>query len=655
MRLCLFALAAILAISPIAHAAEPERVLTQDEVLTIDGAGLTGPVAWSVTSDKGSTTLTAPEGDLRLIVMDDLTESDADAAVRAGWLRIGVTAPEPQQVQDWPAVDGWDAVRGFSYNLPPEAKRILYASAQRKGERWFVLLVDGAESTLGKRSAAVNQVTSSFRPSDFVRESFAGKSAKILTHADVEALKGFLAISMEQLGIPGAGFGLVQNGQTLFLDGMGVRELGQPAKVDADTLFMVASNTKGMTTLMLATLVDEGKIGWDQPVTQLLPEFRLGDAQTTAQVQVRHLVCACTGLPRKDLDWIFNTPRDTTADTAFKLLAATSPTSGFGEIFQYSNLMTTAGGWLGGRVAHPGMETGAAYDRAMKERVFRPLGMDRTLLSFADAIKDPNRAAPHGFGVDGRPATSKLDLSWSIQPYRPAGGAWSTTRDLLRYAANELNQGVTSTGQRMVSAQNLLERRKRGVKEGEDAYYGIGISEDNRAGVSVYHHGGAMPGHMTDWVVIPEANLAAVILTNSDSGRMLLEPFRRRLLEAIYGGKAEAEPEVKARADQMQTFFVESRKDLVLPVTGAQADELAAAYRSAELGTLRVERSADLVRFRFTDWESDVALKRESDGSISWVTISPSIQGFAFVPATVGGKRTLKLIDAQHEYVFVEE
>jgi len=655
MRLYLSALAALLAASQIANAAEPERVLAQDEALAVAGAGLTAPVDWTVQSDRGVMTLTAPEGDLRLIVIDDTTESEAAAAVRAGWLRVGVTAPEPKQIQDWPANDGWDGMRGFEYDLPPEAKRILYASAQRKGDRWFVVLVDGAQGTLAKRSAAVDQAMSSFRPSDFVRESFAGKPAKTLTAADVEALKGFLATSMEQLGIPGAGFGLVQNGQTLFLDGMGVRELGQPATVDADTLFMVASNTKGMTTLMLATLVDEGKISWDQPVIELLPEFRLGDAQTTAQVQVRHLVCACTGLPRKDLDWIFNTPRDTKPDTAFTLLAETRPTSGFGEIFQYSNLMTTAGGWLGGRVAHPGMETGAAYDRAMKERVFAPLGMDRTLLSFADAIKDTNRAAPHGFGLDGKPATSELDLSWSVQPYRPAGGAWSTTRDLLRYAADELNQGVTPTGQRIVSAQNLLERRKRGVKEGEDAYYGIGISEDNRSGVSVYHHGGAMPGHMSDWVVIPEANLAAVILTNGDSGRMLLQPFRRRLLETLYGGKAEAEPEVKALADQLQSSIAEARKDLILPVSGAQADGLAAAYRSAELGAWQVERSADAVRFRFTDWASDVALKRETDGSTSWITISPSIQGFAFVPATVDGKRALKLIDAQHEYVFLEE
>lgn len=655
MRLRLIALATILAAAPVALAAEPARVLAQDEALALPGAGLTAPIAWTVQNEPGVTTLTAPEGDLRIFVIDDLTESDAAAAVRAAWLRVGVTVPEPQNEHEWPATDGWEAVRGFAYDLPPETKRVIYAGAQRKGDHWFVAMVEGSQATFAKRSAAINQAISSFRPTDYVRESFAGKPAKSLTAADVEKLKSFLAKGMGELGIPGVGIGIVQNGQTLFLGGLGVRELGKPEPVDAETRFMVASNTKGMSTLMLATLIDEGKVAWDQPVTQLLPEFKLGDAQTTAQVQVRHLVCACTGLPRKDLDWIFNTPRGTKAENAFKLLADTKPTSGFGEIYQYSNLMTTAGGWLAGRVAHPEMETGAAYDLAMQDRVFGPLGMSRTTLSFAEAIRDPNHAAPHGFSLDGKPAVSSLDLSWSIQPYRPAGGAWSTTRDMLRYAMDELNQGVTPEGKRIVSAQNLLERRKRGVKEGEDSYYGIGISEEFRAGVSVFHHGGAMPGQMTDWVVIPEANLAAVILTNSDSGRSLLAPFRRLLLELLYGGKKEAAPEVAAQAAQIRSYFEETRKQLVLPVTGAQAEGLATTYRSAELGILRVERKPGSVTFHFTDWSSDMAQKRESDGSTTWLTISPSIQGFGFVPTMVDGKRALKLNDAQHEYVFFEE
>ncbi len=116
---------------------------------------------------------------------------------------------------------------------------------------------------------------------------------------------------MKQLGVPGAGVALVENGKVVYEGGIGVRELGKPTPVDAHTLFMVASNTKGMSTLLLAQLVDQGKLRWDQPVTEVYPQFRLGSAETTRKVLIRHLVCACTGLPRKDFEWIFNTrPHD---------------------------------------------------------------------------------------------------------------------------------------------------------------------------------------------------------------------------------------------------------------------------------------------------------------------------------------------------------
>ena len=87
----------------------------------------------------------------------------------------------------------------------------------------------------------------------------------------------------------------MQDGKVIFAGGFGVRELGGTATPDGDTLFMIASNTKALTTLMLAKLVDEGKITWDTPVTTLLPSFKLGDADTTRRVLVKNLICACTG------------------------------------------------------------------------------------------------------------------------------------------------------------------------------------------------------------------------------------------------------------------------------------------------------------------------------------------------------------------------
>jgi CubicO group peptidase (beta-lactamase class C family) len=97
----------------------------------------------------------------------------------------------------------------------------------------------------------------------------------------------------------------VQDGKIIFDDGIGLKELGGTEKPDGDTLFMVASNTKAMTTLLLAKLVDEHRMSWDTPVTKLNPEFRLGDAEITRGVLVKHLICACTGMPRQDMEWLF--------------------------------------------------------------------------------------------------------------------------------------------------------------------------------------------------------------------------------------------------------------------------------------------------------------------------------------------------------------
>ena len=148
---------------------------------------------------------------------------------------------------------------------------------------------------------------------------------------------------MQQFGVPGAGLSFLDGGEVVFEGGLGVKTLGKADPVDADTLFPAASNTKALTTLLLAALVDENKFRWDQPVTEVYSAFRLGDPETTRQVLIRHLVGAGTGLPRQDLEWLFNYGTATPA-SVLASLATMQPTSGFGEVFQYSNPLAAAGG-----------------------------------------------------------------------------------------------------------------------------------------------------------------------------------------------------------------------------------------------------------------------------------------------------------------------
>jgi CubicO group peptidase (beta-lactamase class C family) len=202
-----------------------------------------------------------------------------------------------------------------------------------------------------------------------------------------------------------------------FAGGFGVRTLGEPKAVDADTLFMIASNTKALTTLLLAKLVEDHRFTWETPVTSLLPTFRLGDADTTSRVLVKHLICACTGMPRQDMEWMFEYG-GLTPEAAVATLATMQPTSKFGDLFQYSNPMAGAAGFTAGHVLFPALELGAAYDLAMQRLVFDPLSMKSTTFDFARA-QAGNHAAAHAPDIDGKPAHAEDGTELRCHPARP--------------------------------------------------------------------------------------------------------------------------------------------------------------------------------------------------------------------------------------------
>jgi CubicO group peptidase (beta-lactamase class C family) len=431
-----------------------------------------------------------------------------------------------------------------------------------------------------------------------------------------------------------------------------VRALGEPEKVDGDTLFMIASNTKAMATLMLAKLVQEGKFGWETPVTQVYPDFRLGDADTTRSVFVKHLICACTGLPRQDMEWLFDS-EGATPESVMKTLATMQPTSRFGELFQYSNLMASAAGFIGGHVQYPDRELGAAYDAAMQALVFDPLGMKSTTFDYAKALRG-DHAMPHGLDVDGRTVPASMDLNYTIVPARPAGAAWSSVDDVLRYVQMELDEGLLPDGSRYIDAAPLLERRKPQVALGEDASYGMGLMVDRTWGIPVVHHGGDMLGFHSDMLWLPGSNVGAVILTNSDPGVYLRGPFQRRLLEVLFDGEPEAAENVAAQAKRLHENVAAERKRLTVPADAAASARLASRYRSAGLGEIAVSRRGTATWFDFGGWKSEMASRANDDGTLSWVTISPGEDGFEFVVSDKDDRRALVLRDAQHEYRFDE-
>jgi hypothetical protein len=135
---------------------------------------------------------------------------------------------------------------------------------------------------------------------------------------------------------------------------------------------------------------------------------------------------------------------------------------------------------------------------------------------------------------------------------------------------------------------------------------------------------------------------------------MLLGPFMRRLLEVAFDGKPEAAGDVTGEAATYKAALAKRRERLVVPADPQLAAKLARHYQSKELGEIDVLTKDGVTTFDFGEWKSTVASRKNDDGTVSFLTIDPTNQGFQFVVGERSGKRVLIIRDGQHEYVFTE-
>jgi CubicO group peptidase (beta-lactamase class C family) len=302
-------------------------------------------------------------------------------------------------------------------------------------------------------------------------------------------------------------------------------------------------------------------------------------------------------------------------------------------------------------------ELGSAYDDAMRERIFAPLEMRTSTFDYAHALRS-NHASAHGWDPDGKLAVIDPQLNRAVIPLRPAGGLWSSARDMIRYVQLELDRGVLpGSTRRLVSEHNLLERRIPQVAVGEHGAYGMGLAVDKTYGIEMVGHDGGMFGFRVNMFWLPQHNVGAVVLTNSDYGFLLLEAFQRALLEQLFDGKPEAIENFLLAARNLRASLASERAKLTIPADPEVVSGLAAHYleQTSQLGTLTLQQSHGVTTLDVGEWRSPVATQRNQDGTISLVTVGPGVVGIPFVVGkSSDGKRTLTLRDAQHEYSFIE-
>jgi hypothetical protein len=224
---------------------------------TVAGNTFIAPAGWSMSVRGSATILTPPESSSHIALVDVKAQSASDAVALA-W-----AAYDPRKKYEvklsTPSADhdGWSKITGFDYVVSPNEKRVIFANALFANDTWTVIVFDVEQGVAEKRGSQINTMLGRFLPKGFERESFAGKEARPLDKTRIAELQKFIETSEKLLGVPGVSFGIVEKGKVVFIGGVGVRELGKPAKVDGDTKFIIASNTKALTTLMLAKIVDD--------------------------------------------------------------------------------------------------------------------------------------------------------------------------------------------------------------------------------------------------------------------------------------------------------------------------------------------------------------------------------------------------------------
>ncbi len=388
------------------------------------------PEGWWIEGAGPLVSLSSPEGDIALWF--GLSEAtDAAEAVTAAWAAVGETRATPQTVAPAPPRDGFEAATVFVY--PPDGDVIRQAVVESREGRLHVTLIRGSMAALDRRGAQVNIAVTGFQPAGVAAVDLTGVVPDALDAADVAMLGAYIEDNLARFDVPGAVVAVVQGGEVRLLRGFGARSLGSDAPMTPDTRLMIGSVGKTMTTLLMAGLVEEGRLSWDQPVQSVLPDFAVADPELSEMITVQNLVCACSGVPRRDMEFLFNA-ESLDAEAVIGSLAGFEFFTGFGEAFQYSNQLVATGGWVA--AAADGVEWGgldAGYAHVLEDRLFAPLGMTRSTLDFAAVRADADVAMPHAPHGAGARARMPVETEAARRPVAPAGAHWSTGADMARY------------------------------------------------------------------------------------------------------------------------------------------------------------------------------------------------------------------------------
>ena len=343
-------------------------------------------------------------------------------------------------------------------------------------------------------------------------------------------LDDYVARALKEFEVPGLAVAVVKDGKVALAKGYGARKFGEPAPVDEQTLFGIASNTKAFTAAALAILVDEGKLSWDDPVTKHLPGFQMYDPYVTREMTVRDLLTHRSGLGLGAGDLMFFPPTTFTREEIVARLRYIKPATSFRSRYAYDNVLYLVAGQVVAAVS------GKSWDGFIKERIFAPLGMTASNTSVKDLRPGGNFVSPHQ-KTEGRLQAVPY---MNIDNTAPAGAINSNVAEMAKWVAVLLDEGAIHSGQneggqngnrRLFSQRQSREMwlAQTPIPAGNPppqlsalrsnfTAYGLGWGLSDYRGYKVVSHSGGLLGMVSRVRLIPDLKLGVVVLTNQEAG-----------------------------------------------------------------------------------------------------------------------------------------
>ncbi|MBA2269818.1 MAG: serine hydrolase [Chthoniobacterales bacterium] len=333
-----------------------------------------------------------------------------------------------------------------------------------------------------------------------------------------EALAGLDATIEQALTtfqVPGIGVAVVVGDEVVLSKGYGFRDVQKKLPMMAETQLPIASVTKQFTVAALGTLVRQGKLEWDKPVREYLPDFRLHNEYATANVTPRDLVTHRTGLPRHDAVW-YGT--ELKREQIYHRL----PHFGFSRDlrvrFQYNNLMYMTAGHLAGQLAK------SSWEELVKNALFTPLGMKRSTFNIAAMKADSNHS--QAYELNTKREVVKIE-HMALDAGGPAGSINSSVDEMARYLRMMLAGGMFE-GKRVLLEADVQAMMQPQVPIGKDVFseffgfrsYGMGLFVQTYRGTEIAHHGGNIDGSSALLVMVPSKRIGVIVLANRSATRL---------------------------------------------------------------------------------------------------------------------------------------